>query len=251
MSDYTIGSGDCFARVAALNNYYNYRTLYDHPDNAAIKTKRPNPNQLAEGDVVKIPEKRQKTAALTLDGKNSFVVDRRKTKLRLVVTDSAKHPLVPTACDLRVGNSSNSNAPGGQGLIELEVDPTKRSGELKLRFAALPAPGAIPADPPPANPPANPPLIRESQYKEKPATAEIEELTVTWDLNIGYLQPKSTVRGTLQRLNNLTIETPVRDTENEKTKLYVKGYQAFQRAAAPDGAVSSIRDGLEQFHDTP
>ena len=120
-----------------------------------------------------------------------------------------------------------------------------------MKFAALPAPGALPADPPPANPPANPPAIRQSQFTDKPPTAEIEELTVVWDLKIGYLQPKSSVRGTFQRMNNLTYDTPVRDDENEKTRRYVKGYQAFQKAATKDGAVASIRDGLQQSHDNP
>jgi hypothetical protein len=74
---------------------------------------------------------------------------------------------------------------------------------------------------------------------------------VTWDLKIGHLEPKQEVRGSLQRLNNLTFPTPIRTDENEKTARYVKGYQALKRAAAKTGKISDIRDELATLHDSP
>jgi hypothetical protein len=251
VADYEVSNGDCFASIAKDKGYYNYKTLYDHADNAAIKTTRPNPNQLVKGDIVKIPPKLQKTVNLTLDGTKTFVVDRQKTKLRVVLTDSAKTPLVPTSCSLTVGQGGVANLPGAQGLVELFVDPTKTSGSLKLKFPALAPPGAPPADPAAANPPANPPAILPSQFRDKMPKGEFEELVIEWDLSVGYLQPKTTTRGLLQRLNNLSFDTPVRDSENDKTAKFVKGYQALKRAAVKDGALASIRDELETFHDQP
>ena len=37
-------------------------SLYDHSDNAAFRTKRPNPDLIYPGDVIKIPAKEAKSA---------------------------------------------------------------------------------------------------------------------------------------------------------------------------------------------
>ena len=77
MSDKSVSPGDCFASIAKANGFFNYRTLYDHADNAALKAKRINPNQLVEDDVVRVPDKRQKWLPLQLDGTKKYVLDRR------------------------------------------------------------------------------------------------------------------------------------------------------------------------------
>src|ERR1051325_9103912 len=204
MSDHKVSEGDCFASIAKANGFFNYRTLYDHGDNTALKAKRPNPNQLVEDDVVKVPEKRLKQVNLTLDGTKRFVFDYRSTKLRLLLTDYKKTPLAPSQCSVTVGSAQFvSNALAG-GLVEMNIDPEEKRGELKMWFPALPPLGSPPADPPAANPPANPPLVRPSEYRDSLPKAQTDALEVTWDLRIGYLQAKEAVRGSLQRLNNLT-----------------------------------------------
>lgn len=250
MANQKASPGDCFASIAKANNFFNYLTLYNHGDNAALKITRPNPNQLCEGDVVKIPKKTQKTETLVLDGTKRFLVDRKKTKLRLVVTDAAKTPLAPATCRLAVGSASINTPPGAQGLLELEIDPEKTSGTLKMSFPALPAPPPGPPDPVAANPPAHPPVIRPSEFRDRAPKSQSEALEVAWDLNIGYLEPKEAIRGCLQRLNNLTIEAPIRKDENDKTRKYVKAYEAM-RGAAKTGNVSAIRADLAGFHDAP
>ena len=84
----------------------------------------------------------------------------------------------------------------------MEIDPTKTTGELVLSFHALPNLLTPPADPPAANPPANPPVIRQSEYRDTLPKAQTGGLDVTWDLQVGALEPKEAVRGSLQRLNN-------------------------------------------------
>ena len=251
MADHPVSPGDCFASIAQANNFYNYLTLYNHADNAALQVLRPNPNQLVEGDVVKVPDKQQKTVTLVLDGTKTFVVIRRKTKLRLVVTDSTKTALAPSTCSLTVGSANKNTPPGGQGLLELDIDPEETRGALKMSFPALPAAGAAPADPAAADPPANPPVILPSQFRDPAAPPQTGAYKVKWDLSIGSLEPKQAIRGTLQRLNNLTYPAPVQQAEDDETRKSVKGYQAMKRAAAKTGNVADIRDDLATFHDQP
>src|SRR2546426_9567488 len=132
MADYSVDPGECFASIAQKKGFFNYRTLYDHGDNAALKTKRPNPNQLVENDVVKIPDKRLKQVNLTLDGTKKFVLDRRKTKLRLLLTDYKKTALAPARCSLTVGSAKFVTTSLAGGMVEMEIDPEETSGELVL-----------------------------------------------------------------------------------------------------------------------
>jgi hypothetical protein len=250
MAEFSVSPGDCFASIAKAKGFFNYRTVYDHADNAALKTRRPNPNQLAEDDVVKVPDKRVKSIHLTLDGTKKFVVDVRSTKLRLLLTDSQNTPLAPANCSVTVGSAKFAAAVLAGGLVEMVIDPTEKTGKLVLSFQALPPLGTLPADPPAANPPANPPVIRQSEYRDTLPKAHTEALDVTWDLKVGALEPKEAVRGSLQRLNNLTFPTPIRTDENDKTRLYVKGYQAL-KTTAKSGKIADIQENLAAFHDNP
>ena len=61
MSERHVGQpGDHVSRIADENGFGSWETLWDHPDNAELKAKRKNPNVLAEGDEVAIPEKKKK-----------------------------------------------------------------------------------------------------------------------------------------------------------------------------------------------
>jgi hypothetical protein len=52
---YTIKSGDTLSRIAHAHGFRSWRALYDHPDNAAFRRLRPNPNKIFPGDVIQIP----------------------------------------------------------------------------------------------------------------------------------------------------------------------------------------------------
>src|SRR4051812_17468978 len=52
---YTVRSGDTLSRIAHAHGFRNWRAIYDHPDNAAFRRLRPNPNLIYPGDVLQIP----------------------------------------------------------------------------------------------------------------------------------------------------------------------------------------------------
>jgi len=53
---YVVKRGDCLSRIAQQFGFSSYRTLYDAPENADFKAKRPDPNLIYPGDVINIPE---------------------------------------------------------------------------------------------------------------------------------------------------------------------------------------------------
>ncbi len=262
MADHAVQPGDCFSSLAKENGYFNYRTLYDHPDNAAIKGARANPNMLNEGDVVKIPDKRQKKVALTLDGEKKFVLDRRKTKLRLSVVDvESKAPKV-TKCQLTVGAASLAKlAPSG--LMELDINAADKSGTLSLILPAAPAvdtgqkgpgvvekvKGALAGDKVFVHPPEI--VVREFIDELDDDDKDPIEIEVT--LCLGFLEPPTEIRGGLRRLNNLGCKVPATDATtaaDDPTKAVVKGYQLLKSPkAVPTGDLNDLLKILETDHD--
>ncbi len=52
---YTVKEGDWLSKIAAAHGLASWQDLYYHPDNAAFRAKRPNPDLIYPGDVVMIP----------------------------------------------------------------------------------------------------------------------------------------------------------------------------------------------------
>ena len=64
MPNHTVKQGECLSSIAAKYGFGDWKALYDHPSNASLKKKRPNPHLLFPGDVVAIPEKKKKQASI-------------------------------------------------------------------------------------------------------------------------------------------------------------------------------------------
>jgi LysM domain len=54
---YIVNIGDSLSSIARRHGIKSWRELYNHPDNAGLRSKRPNPNVIFPGDVVIIPQK--------------------------------------------------------------------------------------------------------------------------------------------------------------------------------------------------
>src|SRR5438105_358348 len=59
---HTVQSGDCISSIANEHGFFP-DTVWNDSANAALREKRKNPNVLAPGDTVVIPDKREKTEA--------------------------------------------------------------------------------------------------------------------------------------------------------------------------------------------
>ena len=246
--------GDCFSSLAKENDYFNYLTLYNHPVNQQIHDTRTNPNMLVEGDDYTIPAKRQKKVALDLDKEKKFVLDRRKTKLRVAVVDvESKAPKV-TKCKLTVGTATLAKV-GSNGLMELEIDAAEKAGTLTFTLPALPAvdTGQKKKAAKPKDPPAHPPEIDVPQFIDELEDDDTDPIEVELDLQIGFLEPHTEIRGGLQRLNNVGCKVPAPDAKtavDDPTKAVVKSYQLSKAPkAVPSGNLSDLLTDLETAHD--
>jgi hypothetical protein len=255
MARHTVAPGDCFSSLAKANNFFDYLTLYNHAKNADLKKNRPNPNQLAEGDAVEIPDKTLKKVPSATNKEHKFVVVRTKTKLRLVVVDASDKALKVKTCNLTVGSRKQKTLPNASGLLEMEIDPAETAGTLAVTWdppAAKP-PAKPPAAPKAASPPAYPAPILASEFEDKTEKLKAET-RATWTLHVGSMEALGTVRGCLRRLANLGYGAPEVKAEDAKTAVVVKGYQrknSLGTKGSESGKVADIRADLEKRHDNP
>src|ERR1700682_5075281 len=86
MATVTVDLGDSIPSLAKENGHF-WRTVWDHPQNLQLKTKRKDPNVLSPGDEVFIPEIEVKEESRPTDQRHKFKLkgEAVKFKVRLLL----------------------------------------------------------------------------------------------------------------------------------------------------------------------
>lgn len=247
MANVASTNGDCISRIARVQGFFNYLSVYNYADNV---TTFPNPNQIEEGSTVKVPDKQMKAFNLPLDSEKKFKIIRKKTKLRIKVckADAAQTPEIAKAT-LTVGAKK---AAGTTGTLEIDdIDPTLIDASLMVVLANPPAYAAPPATTAGV---ANqyPPPIVVTDFDDPKTVWPKKGETISWTLQVGYLEPHTVTRGVLQRLENLGFTCPVQKVEDAATHRAVKTYRRFvESLVAPNDtdAVADIQANIRGRHD--
>jgi hypothetical protein len=88
---HVVKKGECLSSIAKQYRFSDWRRIYDHPDNAAFKAKRPNPDLIYPGDVVMIPEKKPSTVVLSTDEVHVIKVKAQQPSLRILLEVDEPH----------------------------------------------------------------------------------------------------------------------------------------------------------------
>jgi N-acetylmuramoyl-L-alanine amidase len=132
MGSYTIKQGDHLSRIAQQNGFFDYRTVWDHPQNSELKKKRVNPNVLMPGDVLFIPEKKAKALQVSTGAKHVFKITRSKLYLRIAVVDFDNKPVANVDCELKVDERTYRLKTDAKGRIEQPIEATSENGVLRI-----------------------------------------------------------------------------------------------------------------------
>lgn len=122
------------ARVALRYGFTDYRVIYEHPDNAPLKKKRPNPNVLHPGDRVVIPDKDVKVeSGFATDRLHRFRLRRPRKELRVRLLGHDGSPLAGVAYTLEIAGREVEGTTDDDGRLKHEVPIDE--GVLNLKVA--------------------------------------------------------------------------------------------------------------------
>ena len=130
---YKVKQGDHLAKIAREHGLVDYKTIWDHPQNKQLKDKRKNPNVLAPGDVLFVPELTSKHVAAATDKKHVYKVKTGMGMLRLVLEDLYGNPVANAKCQLTVENKVFEVVSGADGKIEQKIPATAQNAELVVK----------------------------------------------------------------------------------------------------------------------
>ncbi len=132
MTLYVVRQGECLSSIAERHGFRDYKTIYDHPDNAGLKKKRPDPNLLYPGDEIRIPELSIKEVAIATEKEHRFQIHAPEKVLRLRLVRHGDEPLADEAYRLVIDRTVHEGTTNGAGEIEVPVELASRRGELEI-----------------------------------------------------------------------------------------------------------------------
>jgi N-acetylmuramoyl-L-alanine amidase len=137
-ANHTVAPGEHLASIARKYGFSSYKAIWDHAQNAELKRKRQNPNVIAPGDRLFIPDKEQKQEEASTEQKHRFTLRADKLKLRLVVHDASASPIANAECELRVGNQRVELTTDDTGKLEQDITPGDEIAFLTVKDPSSP-----------------------------------------------------------------------------------------------------------------
>jgi hypothetical protein len=220
--DYTVQQGDCMSSIAYENGFF-WKTLWNLPQNAALKAKRKNPNVLLAGDIVYIPDLRVKQEPRPTDARHQFVKLGVPEKLNIKLLDYNHKPRPNVDYILVVDGVLRKGTTDGGGLITEPIPPNAKKG--KLTFAAPP----------------------DVDGTGKPISTKPKKQVMT--LQLGHLNPISEVSGLKARLSNLGLyKGPIDETLDNNARQAISAFQARQRIPVTGAADAATQQAVQALH---
>jgi N-acetylmuramoyl-L-alanine amidase len=74
MHNHVVEPGECLATIAEQYGLLKWQTIYDAPQNADFRKKRPNRTSFYPGDVIVIPDKKDRSETASTERNTSFQI---------------------------------------------------------------------------------------------------------------------------------------------------------------------------------
>ncbi|MGK3963819.1 peptidoglycan-binding protein [Sorangium sp. So ce118] len=241
--DHRVRDGECISSIASDHNL-SWETVWNHPNNAALKQKRKSPNLLKKGDSVHVPDPVLKEHPAATAAMHKFVLKRPKAQLRLRVVGEpppkprAGAPAPPPPPDRRRAITEDpepdtaplADEPRAGVAYVLEIEGASIRGETD-------SDGRIACD--------IPPNARTARLILEPETPRETILP----LALGHLDPLEEVSGVKQRLANLTFGCGEGDDETPELAAALRAFQEKHGLSVTGEVDQATRDKLREVHD--
>lgn len=209
MIEHEIQPGDC---VTSLAHQYGllWETIWDHPANAALRQKRPNPNVLQPGDILNVPEREIKELSKATEQRHKFVLKSNRAKLRLKLVDYKHRPLRNLAYRLTIDGVVQNGSSDGNGMLEHPIPPGAQAGEIRYT---------------------------------------VDGKEVVRRLALGHVDPIDTLKGVRERLANLGHACPANDGPlDDQARDAIREFQKKHRLAVNGQPDDATRAKLLDVH---
>lgn len=128
---HVIAEGECLSSVAFENGYFP-GTIWERPENDALRELRGDPNVLLPGDRLFVPDKEPKTTACATGKTHRFTRRGVPARFRLQILNADK-PRPNVAYRLLLdGTIELSGSTTAEGMIDVPIPPNARRGTLFL-----------------------------------------------------------------------------------------------------------------------
>jgi LysM domain len=128
MPTYVVQQGDCLSNIADQNGL-KWETIWNDPNNSALRQKRLDPNVLYPGDELFIPDRQTKELPRSTDQRHKFVKPGARAKIKIQLLDDYK-PRASVKYELEIDGVSKSGVTDGNGFVEQPIPPGARRGRL-------------------------------------------------------------------------------------------------------------------------
>lgn len=187
--------GETISSIAAAFGFGDFRTILDHPDNAALRALRSNPHVLAAGDQVVIPDRVTRSETISTTARTTFTAAFQQLHLRVRVRDLDNVPLAKTV-DVLLATGGAEDAvplqPGKDGLVERPIERRLEHAELR-----------------------------------------VAEKNLKFDLVVGGLDPVETLAGQRARLNNLGYFAGFASDDREQFRWAAEEFKKDKKISPP------------------
>jgi Putative peptidoglycan binding domain len=126
--EHRVREGDCISSIAFESGFFP-DTVWKHPENAALRDKRADPNVLAPGDQVFVPDLRPSAAAGATGRRHCFRRLGVPEHLRLTLASYGK-PRANARYRLEIDGAPRRGVTDAEGRIDVPIPPNARRAVL-------------------------------------------------------------------------------------------------------------------------
>jgi hypothetical protein len=209
--EHRVLQGECMTSIAIHYGFF-WRALWKLPENAELEQLRGDPNALAPGDTIHIPDLRDTTVTRATDTRHKFRRKGTPARFQVQLLAGGK-PRANLRYTLLVDGVPNEGVSDGEGCINVGISPRARQGRL---------------------------LIHADDDEREPEV---------YELNFGHLDPIGTLSGVQGRLQNLGwYQGPVDGNLSEEFEDALAQFQREHGLSVTREADEPTRNKLEQVH---
>jgi hypothetical protein len=202
--------GDCVSSIAFEHGVLPER-VWDRPENRALRDQRADMHVLLPGDVVFVPDREARVEHRPTGATHRFRRRAVPDRLRVRFVDDEDRPRAGVRYELIVGEQSSVGRTDGDGLVLEWIPPSAKSAKLILHGER-----------------------RDEEY----------------ELDVGFLDPVTTLAGVRDRLRNLGYDCGDEqgDAQGPITERRLREFQEAQRLGVTGIADGDTRAALTRVH---